>query len=67
MNYEEKQVSQPVSNNPETVALFEMFSKGYDAGVDEVLDALTTFCGQGGVIDKVNVDEWIATYDLENK
>ena len=46
---------------------FEWFGKGYDAGVNEVLDALTTFCGQGGVIDKVNVEEWIETYDLESK
>jgi len=60
-------MNEPVSSNPETSALFEMFEKGYDAGVNEVLDALTIFCGQGGVIDKVNVEEWIETYDLESK
>ena len=57
---------EPVSNNPETQAAYELFEKGYDAGVNEVLDALATFVGQGGKITKANVDEWIATYDLEN-
>ena len=57
---------EPVSSNPEVQASFELFEKGYDAGVNEVLDALATFVGQGGKITKANVDEWIATYDLEN-
>jgi hypothetical protein len=57
---------EPVSSNPETQWLYDMFEKGYDAGVNEVLDALCTFVGQGGVITKDNVDEWVATYDLEN-
>jgi hypothetical protein len=42
-----------------------MFEKGYDAGVNEVLDALATFVGQGGKITKANVDKWINTYDME--
>lgn len=44
-----------------------LFGKGYDAGVSEVLDALATFVGQGGVIDKSNVEQWIATYEQENE
>ncbi len=56
---------EPVSSNPETQWLYDMFEKGYDAGVNEVLDALATFVGQGGKITKANVDKWINTYDME--
>ena len=45
---------------------FEWFGKGYDAGVNEVLEALCTWVGQGGVLDQSNVEQWAATYEQEN-
>ena len=54
-----------VSSNPEVQTSFELFEKGYDAGMFEVLDALATFCEQGGVLNKNNIDKWINTYTLE--
>lgn len=51
---------------PEQIAHeYEWFSKGYDAGVWEVLDALATWIGQGGVLDANNIKQWIATYEQE--
>lgn len=55
-------MSQPVSSNPEVQLSFDVFSKGYDAGVVDVLVALAEFCGQGGVVDKDNVTAWANTW-----
>lgn len=55
-----------VSINPETQALYEMFERGYDAGAEDILVALAEYCGQGGVINKDNVEAWCATYEKEN-
>lgn len=57
---------EPVSSNPETQAMYEMFERGYDAGIEDVLINLVEFCCQGGVITQENVEEWIATYEKEN-
>ncbi len=43
----------------------DAYKEGYDAGIAEVLDALVTFCGQGGIVGASNVEAWVATYDIK--
>jgi hypothetical protein len=45
---------------------WEWFSKGYDGGVDDVLTALSEFCGQGGILDAKNVVAWANTYATQS-
>jgi hypothetical protein len=42
----------------------DTYKQGYYAGIAEVLDALVTFCGQGGIIGASNVEAWASTYDV---
>ncbi len=56
-----------VSGDPEVQMRYEMFEKGYDSGIEDVLMNLAEFCGQGGVLNSSNVEEWIATYEERNK
>ena len=46
---------------------FELFSKGFDAGADDVLTALAEFCHQGGSINAENVIAWVKTYELKSE
>ena len=46
---------------------FDYFSKGFDAGADDVLTALAEFCHQGGSINAENVIAWVKTYELKSE
>lgn len=57
----------PVSSNPKVQADYEMFEKGYNACINDVLTALTDYLANGGKINMSNVASWFKKFDEGDK
>ena len=55
-----------VSSNPTVQAQYDAFSKGYDAGVYVVLDAIEHYVRSGDSISTKNIDVWIKAFKVMN-